>query len=47
MTIKKLAALATAAALALCMLAGCFGGSRAMTSGRCVCWRAALAAAGR
>ena len=32
MTIKKLAALATAAALALCMLAGCFGGSRAMTS---------------
>ena len=26
MTIKKLAALATAAALALCMLAGCFGG---------------------
>ena len=32
MTIKKLAALATAAALALCMLAGCFGGNRAMTS---------------
>ncbi len=32
MTIKKLAALATAAALALCMLAGCYGGSRAVTS---------------